>query len=186
MAERQSLSESMTPGFVVWLTGLPASGKTALAHELRRKLSARGIHSVIIDSDELRRVLTPAPSYSPEERDWFYGTVVYLAQWLAESGVNVLIAATAHRRNYRDAARRHIRCFAEVYVSCSLEVCRRRDPKGLYTRAALKEIHTMPGDGSEFEAPLNPEVIIDTGRLTPEQAADFVLMKLDLASLLPR
>lgn len=175
MAERQSLSEGMTPGFALWLTGRPASGKTTLAYEIRRKLNAAGIHCVIIDSDELRRVLTPEPSYSPEERDWFYGTVGHLAKWLADSGVNVLIAATANRRAYRDAARARISRFAEVHVRCALNECRRRDPKGLYAKSAANEIAGLPGIGSEFEEPINPEVVVDTDRLTREQSADFVL-----------
>ncbi|HLX63128.1 MAG TPA: adenylyl-sulfate kinase [Planctomycetota bacterium] len=169
----------MKPAFAVWLTGLPASGKTTLAHELRRKLSAHGIQSVIIDSDEMRKILTPAPTFSREERDWFYGAIAQLAKWLADGGVNVLIAATANRRAYRDAARKQIERFAEVYVRCSIDECRRRDPKGLYAKAAAGKINYVPGAGSDFEEPLNAELIVDSDRIATDEAADAVLKKLD-------
>jgi adenylylsulfate kinase len=178
MAERQPLPEPVAPGFVLWLTGLPASGKTTLALELRRRLAARGIAAVIIDSDELRKILTPAPAYSREERDEFYLKLAQLAQWLSESGVNVLIAATAIRRAYRDAARQAIPRFAEIHVKCDIEICRQRDPKGLYARAAANEIKTMPAAESDFEASLNPEVTVDTNHSTITQAADEILAKL--------
>jgi len=85
-------------GFAVWFTGLPSSGKTVMAEKMCEMLSERGVTVVLFDSDELRRVLTPRPVYTDEERDWFYGVVVYLAEHLTESGVNVVISATAPRR----------------------------------------------------------------------------------------
>ncbi|MFN2243769.1 MAG: adenylyl-sulfate kinase, partial [Anaerolineae bacterium] len=118
------------PGFALWLTGLPSSGKTTLAHALRRLLAERGIAVQILDSDELRRRLTPNPTYSAEERDWFYNIVTFLAELLTANGVNVLIAATASRQAYRQAARERIARLAEVYVECPPDVCRARDPKG--------------------------------------------------------
>ena len=84
-------------GFVVWLTGLPASGKTTLAGHLADRLADRGVQVQILDSDELRTVLTPDPDYSQAERDWFYATMTYIGQLLAQNGVPVIIAATASR-----------------------------------------------------------------------------------------
>ena len=175
MDASEPLSADVTPGFALWLTGLPASGKTSLAAALRLKLNALGIRSVLIDSDEMRRVLTPHPTYSTEERDWFYGALAQIAEWLTRSGVNVLIAATANRRAYRDAARRRIPRFAEIHVRCASSVCSKRDPKGLYALASAGEISALPGAGSEYEAPLNPEVIIATDAQTPEQSAEVLL-----------
>jgi adenylylsulfate kinase len=105
-------------GFAIWLTGLPSSGKTALAHELSGLLGERGIAVQILDSDELRRRLTPNPDYSAEERDWFYDTITFLAELLTANGVHVVIAATACRRAFRQRARDRIARFAEVYVAC--------------------------------------------------------------------
>jgi adenylylsulfate kinase len=92
-------------GWAIWLTGLPASGKTALAQALRHKLAEQGIAAIVLDSDELRRLMTPNASYAPAERDWFYDRLVELADWLTRAGENVIIAATGNRRCYRAAAR---------------------------------------------------------------------------------
>ena len=173
------MSEGIQPGFTIWLTGLPSSGKTTVAHALSRLLSERGIAVQELDSDDLRRKLTPDPTYSPEERDWFYDVVTFLAGLLTDNGVNVLIAATASRRAYRQAARDRIARFAEVYVDCSPEVCRARDPKGLWKRADKGEITTLPGAGVPYEPPQSPEVRVDAARLSVEEAARYVLARLD-------
>jgi adenylylsulfate kinase len=167
-----------TPGFVLWLTGLPASGKSTLAQELRCRLAERGLQAVILDSDELHAVLTPHPTYDAEERDWFYGVMVYLAAWLANNGVNVLVAATANRRTYRQQARAQIQRFVEVYVSCPLETCQARDRKGIYERAAGGQAENVPGVGVPYEPPLAPEAVVDTSRQTTGEAADIVLVQL--------
>ena len=153
-------------GFAVWFTGLPASGKTSIAEETCRMLSERGITVVLFDSDDLRRVLTPQPHYTDEERDWFYGVIAYLAEHLTESGVNVAISATAPRLSYRAAARLHIEKFAEVYVDCPEAVCRARDPKGLWKKADSGEIRTLPGPGIPYEKPALPEIHIDSAHTT--------------------
>ncbi len=162
-------------GWALWLTGLPASGKTTLARTLRRMLAAYEVECVILDSDEVRQVLTPNPTYSSEERDRFYRGLVDLAHLLTDYGVNVIIAATGSWRAYREAARKQLHPFAEVYVRCPIEVCRQRDPKGLYARADAGEITNLPGVGVPYEEPENPAVIVDTDVLTPEEAARRVI-----------
>jgi len=180
------MSEGVQPGFAIWLTGLPSSGKTTLAHALSHLLIERGIAVQVLDSDDLRRRLTPNPTYSPEERDWFYDVVTFLAGLLADNGVNVLIAATASRRAYRQAARDRIVRFAEVYVDCSPEVCRARDPKGLWKRADEGEIMRLPGTGVPYEPPESPEVRVDTERLSIEEAADQIVCQLNEQGLFIR
>jgi adenylylsulfate kinase len=170
-------------GFALWLTGLPSSGKTTLAHALSRLLARRSISTVLLDSDELRERLTPNPTYSPGERDWFYGVVTYIAQLLANNGVNVLIAATAPRRAYRQAARRRIARFAEVHVECSPAVCRARDPKGLWQRADNGQIAGLPGADAPYEPPVSPEARVDTECSTVEEAARKVFAQLDAQGL---
>jgi len=166
------------PGFAIWLTGLPSSGKTTVAHALACLLSQRSIPVQLLDSDELRKELTPNPSYSPEEREWFYGVIVFLAGLLTDNGVNVLIAATAPRRTYRQAARARIRRFAEAYLICSPEVCRSRDPKGLWRMAEEGKIGALPGGGAPYEPPESPEVLADTARFSAEEAAKEILYQL--------
>jgi adenylylsulfate kinase len=159
------------PGFAVWLTGLPAAGKSSIARELQRLLAEQGVQAIILDSDELRRVLTPQPSYTESERDWFYGVIAGLVVWLTRNGVNVLIAATAHRRVYRDQARAQIARFGEVEVRCPLETCRARDRKGIYVSARAGQADKVPGMGVAYEPPLQPEAVVDTTQCSPSAAA---------------
>jgi adenylylsulfate kinase len=101
--------------------------------------------------------------------------IVFLAELLTRNGVNVLIAATAPRRAYREAAHQRLACFAEVYVACSAEVCRARDPKGLWHRADKGEITTLPGQGMVYEPPEAPQVQVDTTHLSVEATVDYIL-----------
>lgn len=165
-----------TEGFVIWLTGLPASGKTSLADAIKRVMSRLELPLVVIDSDEMRELLTPTPTFESEERDYFYNTLGSMAIWLARSGVNVIIAATANKREYRDRVRDEIDRFGEIYVDCALEICQARDPKGIYAKAGNNNL--VPGMGIEYEPPLDPELAIDTGRLFPKQAAFQIVEKL--------
>ncbi|MEM2648831.1 MAG: adenylyl-sulfate kinase, partial [Candidatus Bathyarchaeia archaeon] len=108
---------------------MPGSGKSTVAHLLADKLKAMGIHAYILSSDALRKVMTPNPKYTEEERDIVYGTLVYIAKILTENGVNVIIDATGNRRKYRDNARSQIPLFMEAYLRCPLEVCIEREAK---------------------------------------------------------
>jgi adenylylsulfate kinase len=173
------MPNNVPPGFAIWLTGLPSSGKTTVAHALGDLLAERGIAAQVLDSDELRTRLTPNPQYTPQERDWFYAMVTFLAELLTKNGVNCLIAATASRRAYREAAQRRIGRFAEVYVDCSPEVCYGRDPKGLWQRAQKGEITALPGMGMPYEPPESPDARVDTGGLSAEAAAEHILSQLD-------
>lgn len=172
-------SPAARSGFAVWFTGLPASGKTSIAQKMCQILAEQGITIVHFDSDELRKVLTPNPSYTDEERDWFYSVMIYLAEHLTESGVNVAISATAPRRYYRATARLHIEKFAEVYVDCPETLCRARDPKGLWKRADTGEIKALPGSGVPYEKPSLPEIRVETAHTTVSSGACRVLKGLE-------
>jgi adenylylsulfate kinase len=171
-------------GTVIWLTGLPASGKSTLAEILAGRLAAAGHDVEIIDADAARRVLTPHPTYSQPERDWLYEVLTFLAGLLARHRVTVLVAATAHRRAYRDRARATLPRFAEVFVRCPLDLCRTRDPKGLYARSRRGLTRTLPGEDAPYEEPLRPDAVADTSRQTPDETADDVLAQLRRAGFL--
>ena len=173
------------PGAVLWLTGLPASGKSTLAEILATSLVERGHRVQVLDADTLRTVLTPRPVYTAEERDWFYDVLVFLADLLARHGIIVVIAATGHRRSYRERARRRLARFAEIYVRCPLEVCRTRDPKGLYARSSRGTITTLPGTQEPYEAPDRPEAVADTERKSPAETAADVLRQIEATGLIP-
>jgi adenylylsulfate kinase len=145
-------------GTVIWITGLPASGKSTLAARLRERLDGLGRAAVVLDGDEVRQALVPRLGYSPGERDAFYETLARLAALLARGGLAVIVAATAPRRAHRAAARALAPRFLEVFVNVSPEECARRDPKGLWARARAGEAPTLPGAGQPYEPPEEPEV----------------------------
>ncbi|MBM4123462.1 MAG: adenylyl-sulfate kinase [Nitrospira sp.] len=166
------------PAFAIWLTGLPASGKSAVAAALRPKLDALGLRVEVLESDALRRVLTPTPTYSREERDLFYRALAFFGSRLVAQGVTVIFDATANRRAYRDFARRLIPSFIEVAVECPLEVCMERDRKGTYRKGRAGESATVPGLQEPYEPPIDPALRLDTTKIEPEAAADLILSAL--------
>jgi adenylylsulfate kinase len=150
----------MKPSFAVWITGLPASGKSTITGALARELASRGVDAAVLESDAMRQVLTPHANYSDEERETFYRSMVYIGSLLVKHGVPVIFDATANRRAYRAAARSGVERFIEVYVDCPLEVCVARDPKGIYRRARSGEASTVPGVQAAYEPPEHPEVVV--------------------------
>ncbi len=170
---------SVGDGFAVWITGLPASGKSTIAAELNAQLRGRGVKAALLESDELRKIFTPHPQYDSEERDTFYRQIVCLGVLLTRYGIPVIFDATANRRAYRDWARQEISKFVEVYVECPLRTCMARDPKGIYRRAREATATTVPGLQTLYEAPEKPEVVLHGDRDVPEDAARRIIAKLD-------
>ncbi len=164
--------------FAVWITGLPASGKSTLARALIAALAARGVRAALLESDALRPVFTPRPTYSEEERDAFYGALAFVGGLLCEHGVPVIFDATANRRRYRDAARAAIPRFLEVFVDSPLEVCATRDPKGLYAKARAGGTATLPGAGADYEPPRHAEVVVRGDADRPEESARRIVAAL--------
>lgn len=162
-------------GWALWLTGLPAAGKTTIARALQERLGRAGVAAALLDSDELRPILAPAAAYGEAGRDEFYLRLAQLAGLLTRDGVNVLIAATANRRAYRERARQLIQPFAEVWVRCPPAVCRGRDPKGLYAAAADGAIGGLPGAGADYEEPLAPELTVDSNLLSAAEAVEAIV-----------
>lgn len=161
----------MLQGFAVWLTGLPASGKSTLAEALHRELTGRGMNVAVLESDALRRILTPNPGYGDTERDTFYAGMAYIGALLTRHGVSVIFDATANRRAYRDRARRQIPDFLEIHVACPLPVCEARDPKGIYRRGREGNAPNVPGIQAEYEPPLSPDLVVRGDNETPTDAA---------------
>jgi len=166
-------------GFAIWLTGLPASGKTTLADALANELESQGLRVQVLDSDELREVLTPEPTYSPREREWFYRVMVYVSQLLVQNGVNVIFAATANRRRYRQRGHEVLERFSEVYVRCSLETCMARDSKGIYAKALAGEAQTVPGLQVIYEPPESPALTVDTETCAPPECIGQIMTQLE-------
>ncbi|MCC6347653.1 MAG: adenylyl-sulfate kinase [Nitrospirales bacterium] len=164
-------------GIVLWITGLPGSGKSTLADGLRDRFP----DFVILRMDEMRKVVTPAPTYSEEERDLVYRAVVFTAKTLADLGHGVIIDATGNRRKWRDLARQLIPGFREIYLKCSLLSAQEREEARADTRGAPRGIYRkgrtgspVPGIQAPYEAPVHPELTLDTDALTPEEAVSAI------------
>lgn len=163
-------------GAVVWFTGLPSSGKSTLAQEVQRRLRDRGETPCLLDGDVVRGLIAPGLGYSEEDRTAFYTALGGLSAELARQGLTVLVAATAHQREYRRRARKLAPRFIEVWVTTPLEECQSRDSKGLYAAATSKP-GTLPGVGSGYEPPEHAEVLASGGQ--DEQAIERVLTLLN-------
>ncbi len=161
-------------GFAIWLTGIPASGKSSITRELVKQLRASRVSVVVLESDEMRKILTPAPTYSDEERSRFYRALALIGALLTRSGINVIFDATANKRAYRDQARQAINKFLEVYVVCPQDICVKRDPKGIYAQAALKTATNVPGIQAAYEPPVSPDLTLD-GQALPALEASRIM-----------
>ncbi len=158
---------------------MPGSGKTTIAREVADRLKDDKLK--VLQLDEIRPVVTPHPRYTEEERDIVYSFLAYTAKVLTECGINVIIDATANRKRYRQLARTLIPRFAEVYVSCSLDTCMKREaerraefaPKGIYQKAKTQGA-AVPGVNVAYEPTEHPEITIDSERTTPSQAAEII------------
>lgn len=150
-------------GAIVWVTGLPSSGKSTLARRIAARLRAAGAAAVVLDGDQVRAALDPRPGYDAEARSRFYGTLAHLAALLARQGLVAVVAATAHRRAFRERARALAPRFVEVFVDVPLKICAARDSKGLYAAASRGAVTELPGVGSGFEPPSSPDVVASGG-----------------------
>jgi bifunctional enzyme CysN/CysC len=154
-------------GATVWMTGLPASGKSTIAAEVEARLLAGGRSAYILDGDNLRHGLNGDLGFSAEDRAENVRRTAEVSALLADAGVTVLVALVSPYRADRDAARavhqgRELP-FVEVHVATSLEECERRDPKGLYARARAGELKHLTGVDDPYEPPLDPEVTVVGG-----------------------
>jgi adenylylsulfate kinase len=169
----------MKETFVIWLTGIPASGKSTIAKSLISHLrESLKLPVVRLESDQLRSILTPQPTYSNGERVYFYNAIADLAGLLVENEINVVIDATANRSAYRGRARSLVNNFLEVWVKCPVEICIQRDPKGIYQRAAEGKTQSVPGLQLKYEEPHSPEVTIESDKMSAEEATNLILKKL--------
>lgn len=131
-----------------------------LTAALVRQLHARELDPVVLESDALRRIFVSDARYDAHDREYFYGAIAFIGQVLTEQGIPVIFDATANLRSYRDRARTAIPRFIEVYVDSPIEVCMKRDPKGIYRTAREGNANNVPGLGAPYEPPKSPEIVV--------------------------
>ncbi len=164
-------------GVVLWFTGLPASGKSTLAHEVEKRLFENGNLCYVLDGDNIRSGLNKNLGFSPEDRMENIRRIGEVAKLFADAG---LITITAFISPYREDRRRARSLMAEgeffeIYCKVSLEGAEARDPKGLYKKARAGEIKEFTGISAPYEEPEQAELVIDTEKLTVEEGAQRVL-----------
>ena len=168
-------------GVVIWFTGLSGSGKSTLAHAIEERLFERGHPSFVLDGDNIRHGLNKNLGFSPEDREENIRRIGEVANLFAQAGFITMTAFISPYRVDRDKARSLLPDgeFIEVFVKVPLDVAEERDPKGLYKKARLGEIKEFTGISAPYEAPLNPELVIDTSELDLIQSAEKVLNYLE-------
>ena len=175
-------------GALVWLTGLPGSGKSTIAHAVEANLHRLGFKTVVLDGDNIRHGLCADLGFSVADRNENIRRTGEVAKLLLELGVVVFVALISPLRAAREKIRQSFAegDFIEIYCSCPLAVCKERDPKGMYARAESREIAEFTGVSSPYEAPAHPDLTLATGEERPEQSVDrltrFVLGRLEKAT----
>lgn len=166
-------------GAVLWFTGLSGAGKSTLADAVAPQLRAAGKRVESLDGDVVRTHLSKGLGFGREDRETNVARIAFVAHLLQRNGVFAIVSAISPYRSMRDSARRLIEPdFVEIHVAPPLEECIRRDVKGLYAKAIAGEIKEFTGISDPYEPPESPELVLDTSRLTVEQAAARVLDRL--------
>lgn len=168
--------------WAIWITGLPGSGKSAIARTVACRLRSEGETVTVLEMDAVRKALTPSPTYSDGEREAVYRALVHIGASLVKCGHPVIFDATAHRQAWRDLARKTIGRFAEVQLHCPVAVCRQREaerprgqaPAGIYARS-VEPGARVPGVNVEYEFARAAELHIDTVSQDIQTSADAIV-----------
>ena len=201
--ERENLNGHA--GCVVWFTGLSACGKSTVANLVDHKLWSAGVHSFVLDGDNIRHGLNAAPGmlkqqhgedfakrfglgFSAQDREENIRRIGAVSKLFAEAGVIAITAFISPYRADRDRVRATLAAgdFVEIFVDAPINVCEARDPKGLYKKARAGELKGFTGIDDPYEAPLKPELVLDAGTKTAEVLADKVIACLRSAGKIRR
>lgn len=163
-------------GRVFWMTGLSGSGKSSIATELYRRFDEHGERVIILDGDSIRKGLNSDLGFTIQERKENLRRVAEVAKLFSSIGINVITSFISPTIEDRVTARKIIGdSFIEIYVKCPLEVCEKRDTKGLYSKARYGEIKNFTGISSIYEEPESPDILIDSSSSTIEKSVDLIL-----------
>ena len=166
---------------LIWITGLSASGKSTIAHELESQLFQRKIRSYVLDGDNIRHGLNKNLGFTPEDRHENLRRIGELSRLFVDAGIVTITAFISPYRSDRQMVRELVGSeqFIEVYLKCSVDVCETRDPKGLYQKAKRGEIQNFTGVSSPYEVPENPELVLETDILSIDESVAKILACLD-------
>jgi len=173
-------------GLVIWFTGLSAAGKSTLAMALERKLEKDGYLTEVLDGDKIRDGLSSNLGFSPEDRSENIRRIAEVSKLFCNCGIITISAFISPTVEIRQMARKIVgeKDFFEVYVSTPVEICEKRDNKGLYKKARQGIIKDFTGISAPYEIPLDPHIIMDTSNKTIEEAAkeiyDKVLLRINM------
>jgi len=175
LSQREALNGHRA--FCVWLTGLPASGKTTLACLLEGELTRRRYHCYVLDGDDLRRGLNSDLAFSPLARTENIRRAGHVSRLLVEAGLIVITSFISPYRSDRNRVRELYPPgrFLEVYLDCPLEICESRDPKGMYRKARQGEIRDFTGVSAPYEPPQAPDLVLQTGVLETGKCVEALL-----------
>jgi len=162
---------------VLWFTGLSGSGKSTLAHAIEERLYKNGISTYVLDGDNVRHGLCSDLSFTDSDRVENIRRISELAKLLTDAGIITLTAFISPFKVDRDEARKRMPHgdFLEIYCQCPIEICEQRDVKGLYKKARAGEIPFFTGIDSPYEAPVGPELVINTNDVSLEDSVQEVL-----------
>ena len=162
-------------GFTLWFTGLSGAGKSTVTNILEKKFKELGLKVEVLDGDVVRTHLSKGLGFSKEDRDANIRRIGYVASLLSRNNVIAITAAISPYLKIRQEVRDMHENFIEVYVKCPLEVAEKRDVKGLYKKARSGEIPQFTGISDPYEEPVNPEIVVETDKQTPEESANKIL-----------
>jgi sulfate adenylyltransferase len=180
---RRSFPPRHRQGFVIFFTGLPSSGKSTIANALLAKLNEDGTRPVtVLDGDVVRRHLSSELGFSREHRNLHVLRIGYVASLIAKSGGIAICAPIAPYQNIRRQVREIVEAtggFIEVHVATPVELCEKRDRKGLYAKARAGLLANFTGVNDPYEVPIEPDLRINTAEYTPDQSAQQILLKIE-------
>jgi len=172
--------------FILWFTGLSGSGKSTLSHKVEEKLFEMGVHTYVLDGDNIRMGLNKDLGFTEEDRRENIRRIGEVAKLFVDAGIVVLTAFISPYRRDRDFVRNLVAegDFIEVYVKCPLGVCEKRDPKGLYKKARAGIIKNFTGIDDPYEEPESPEVVVETDKMSVNECVEKIIEYLQSRKLL--
>jgi adenylyl-sulfate kinase len=166
-------------GFTLWFTGMSGAGKSTLSEIILKRLKEAGARVELLDGDVVRTHLSKGLGFSKEDRDENIRRIGFVCELLSRNGVIAMVAAISPYRAVREEVRSRIPDFVEIHVHCPVEVLAERDVKGLYKKALAGEIANFTGVSDPYEAPLNPEITVDSSREPVQASAQKIWNKLE-------